>query len=388
MTWTERRKRGGYVLHERDVVIIGGGVIGCSIAYYLAKRGARVTVLERDLFGSHASSAAAGILGAQLEMDGPGPLSELCLKSRSMFPDLASELYRLTGIDIELIRAGIMHIAWTPEEAEMLRHRGALQRSRGEVADWWDRDRVRSLEPAVSDQIEGALYIPRDSHVSPARLTRAFSFAAELLGAEMIERCEVTSLRIEKDRVEGVESDRGTFRAEHVVLAAGAWTVTLAKQLGVHLPVVPMKGESLAVFPRRARFERTLFAEGCYLVPKADGKVIVGATERGGDFTEWVTTDAIRCLTSKAVRLVPDLAESTFIRAWASVRPSSPDGLPYVGRMGHYRTLFVATSHFRNGILLSPITGQRIADLIAGEEVPDIEPFSPNRLLSDDSSQQ
>src|SRR5690606_17432180 len=108
------------------VVIIGGGVIGCSIAYYLAKRGARVTVLERDLFGSHASSAAAGILGAQLEMDGPGPLSELCLKSRSMFPDLASELYRLTGIDIELIRAGIMHIAWTPEEAEMLRHRGAL----------------------------------------------------------------------------------------------------------------------------------------------------------------------------------------------------------------------------------------------------------------------
>src|SRR5690606_38180532 len=154
------------------------------------------------------------------------------------------------------------------------------------------------------------------------------------------------------------------------------------------LPVVPMKGESLAVFPRRARFERTLFAEGCYLVPKADGKVIVGATERGGDFTEWVTTDAIRCLTSKAVRLVPDLAESTFIRAWASVRPSSPDGLPYVGRMGHYRNLFVATSHFRNGILLSPITGQRIADLIAGEEVPDIEPFSPNRLLSDDSSQQ
>jgi glycine oxidase len=367
-------------LHERDVVVVGGGVIGCSIAYYLAKRGARVTVLERDLIGAHASSAAAGMLGAQVEMAAPGPMSELCMKSRSMFPDLASELYRLTGIDIELIRAGILRIAWNEEEAEMLRKRGAWQRDRGETADWWDKDRVRSVEPEVSDQIEGALYIPGDSHVSSSRLTRAFSYAAELLGAELIERCEVTALRAGKDRIERVESDRGTFQAEHVVLAAGAWSASLAGKLGLRLPVVPIKGESLAVYPRKELFERTLFAEGCYLVPKADGKVIVGATERAGDFTEWVTMDAIRQLTSEAVRLVPELANSTFIRAWSSIRPGSPDGLPYIGRFGRFRNLFVATGHFRNGILLSPITGQRIAELIAGEEVPDLKPFSPDRL--------
>lgn len=382
------REKGGYVLHERDVVVIGGGVIGCSTAYYLAKKGARVTVLERGLIGAHASSAAAGILGAQSEMDVPGPMSEFCLKSRSMFPALASELYRLTGIDIELVRAGVLQIAWNQEEAAILRKRGAWQRDRGEVADWWDKERVRSVEPAVSDQIEGALYIPGDFHVSSSRLTRAFSYAAELLGAELIERCEVTSFHIEEDRICEVESDRGTFHAEHVVLAAGAWTAALAKQLGARLPIVPMKGESLAIFPRKARFERTLLAEGCYLVPKADGKVIVGATERRGDFTEWVTTDALRRLTSKAIRLVPELADSNFIRAWASVRPSSPDGLPYVGRLGHYRNLFVATAHFRNGILLSPITGQRIAELIAGEDVPDLKPFSPNRLLSDGNESQ
>jgi glycine oxidase len=367
-------------LHERDVVVIGGGVIGCSIAYYLAKRGARVTVLERDLIGSHSSSAAAGILGAQVEMAEPGPLSELCVKSRSMFPDLASELYRLTGIDIELIRTGVLRIAWTREEAEALYKRGVWQRERGGTADWWDRDRVRSVEPAVSDRIEGALYIPGDSHVSSSRLTRAFSYAAELLGAELIERCEVTALRAGKDRIERVESDRGTFQAEHVVLAAGAWSAALAGKLGLRLPVVPVKGESLAVYPRRALFERTLFAEGCYLVPKADGKVIVGATERAGDFTEWVTMDAIQKLTSEAVRLVPELADSTFIRAWSSVRPGSVDGLPFIGKFEPYRNLFVATGHFRNGILLSPVTGQGIAEMIAGEEVPDLKPFSPNRL--------
>lgn len=373
-------KKGGYVLHERDVVVVGGGVIGCAIAYYLAKRGARVTVLERDLIGSHASSAAAGILGAQVEMAEPGPMSELCMKSRSMFPDLASELYRLTGIDIELIRAGVLRIAWDEGEAATLRERGTWQRDHGETADWWDRDRVRSVEPAVSDRIEGALYISGDFHVSSSRLTRAFSYAAELLGAELIERCEVTALHAEKDRVERVESDRGTFRAEHVVLAAGAWSGSLAGKLGLRLPVVPIKGESLAVYPRRELFERTLFSEGCYLVPKADGRVIVGATERAGDFSGWVTMDAIRQLTSEAVRLVPELADSTFIRAWSSVRPGSPDGLPYIGRFGKYRNLLVATGHFRNGILLSPITGQRITELIEGEEVPDLEPFYPDRL--------
>lgn len=370
-------------MRKRDVVIVGGGVIGCSIAYYLAKRGARVTVLERDLIGAHASSAAAGMLGAQVEMVGPGPMSDLCIRSRSMFPDLASELFRLTGIDIELVRAGLFRIAWKEEEAEALRKRGAWQRDHGEVADWWDRDRVRNAEPAVSDQIEGALYIPGDFHVSSSQLTRAFSYGAELLGAELIERCEVTSFHAEKDRVERVVSDRGDFHAEHIVLAAGAWSSVLADTLGVRLPVIPIKGEALAVCTRKAHFEKTLYAESCYLVPKADGRVIVGATSRAGDMTEWVTMDAIRRLTSEAIRLVPELADSTFARAWAGIRPGSPDGLPYLGRLGHYRNLFVATGHMRNGILLSPITGRRIADLIAGEDVPDLLPFSPNRLLRD-----
>lgn len=368
-------------MQTQDVIIIGGGVIGCSIAYHLAKKGADVVVLERDHIGAHASSAAAGMLGAQVEMAFPGPMIELCLRSRAMFPELGRDLYQWSGLDIELNTAGLLRVAWDRTEAEQLRDRARWQRELGGRAEWWETRSVREDEPEVGTGISGALFLPDDAQVSAPRLTLAFARAAQALGARLMEGCEVTGFLTEGDRVTGVETANGVFRAGTVVLAAGAWSGVMARRLGLHLPVFPVKGESLALRPNRQLLQKTLFAHGCYLVPKADGRIVVGATEREHDFSAGVSLGAIHQLAEEAVRLIPSLAQADLFTYWSSVRPGSGDGLPLMGPLAAVRGLYVASGHFRNGILLSPITGALMAELIAGRAVPELAPFSPNRLL-------
>jgi len=368
-------------VQTQDVIVIGGGVIGCSIAYYLAKKGANVVVLERDRVGAHASSAAAGMLGAQVEMAFPGPMIQLCLRSRAMFPELGRELYERTGLDIELNTEGLLRVAWNRTEAEELRDRAHWQRELGGRAEWWEPRSVREDEPEVGADITGALFLPDDAQVSAPRLTLAFARAAQALGVRLLEGCEVTDFLTDGDQVTGVETVVGTFRAGVVVLAAGAWSGVLARRLGLNLPVFPVKGESLALRPDRLPHRKTLFAHGCYLVPKADGRIVVGATEKEHDFSPGVSLGAIHRLAHEATRLVPSLAEADVWSYWSSVRPGSGDGLPLMGRLASVRGLYVASGHFRNGILLSPITGALMAELITGAQVPELAPFSPDRLL-------
>lgn len=364
-----------------DVVIVGGGVIGCAIAYHLAKNGARVVVVERDTVGAHASSAAAGMLGAQVETTHPGPFVSLCLESRARFPRLAEALYALTGIDIELNRAGLLRLAQNDEEQQALLARAEWQRALGEPAEWLDGFALREREPAVSDAVVGALAIPGDHQVNAAKLTRAFAEAAVRLGARIIEHCAVERFLRDGTRVVGVETEGETYRAEWTVLAAGAWSGVLGRRLGLRLPVGPVKGESLSVVLQAVPFRKTLFAHGCYLVPKQGGRVVIGATEARAGFDRRVTLAAVTQLAAAAKTLVPALAEATFERAWASVRPHSADGLPFLGTVAGHPGLVVATGHFRNGILLAPITGELIAQLIRTGQTPDLlAPFSPDRL--------
>ncbi|PTX64922.1 glycine oxidase [Melghirimyces profundicolus] len=365
-----------------EVAVIGGGVIGCSIAYHLASEGVSVTLLEKDRIGEKASSAAAGMLGAQVESGFPGPMVDLCLASREMFPSLARELKEKTGLDIEWDGTGLLRLAGDPAEGEELRERGAWQREQGETAEWWDPKTLLRREPALGEGVAGGLFIPGDSQVSAPRLVQALARGASLTGAELLEGAEVRRFRCEGGRIRELETSAGRIHPEKVVFAAGAWSGILAEAIGLRLPVVPVKGESLALRWHRPLFRRTLFAKGCYLVPKADGRVIVGATELPGDTSPGVSAKAVHGLLREAVRLVPGLGEADWERAWSGLRPGTPDGLPYLGRAPEHENLWVACGHFRNGILLSAATGRGLADLLLGRPVPRLNPFSPGRVLA------
>ncbi|SEN05753.1 glycine oxidase ThiO [Lihuaxuella thermophila] len=367
---------------HKDVVIIGGGVIGCSIAYYLAKAGVKSIVLERDRIGAHASSAAAGMLGAQSEMTDPGPLTQLCLSSRAMFPSLQEELLEETGLDIELNRTGLLKVAFSEEEAEHLQRRGSWQMKAGQTVRWLDRAECLDIEQELSSQAVGALFLPEDYQVSAPRLTQAFALAAQKRGAVIAEGCRVVAVRQNRGEITEVVTNEGNFYPKWVVLAAGAWSRWIAEWLGLNLPVFPIKGESLSIRPKRPLFRHTLFTEKAYLVPKADGQIIVGATEKPHQMGKQVSAEAIQQLLQAAITIVPALGEGEVTRFWASFRPGSEDGQPYLGRFSAVSNLFVASGHQRNGILLSPATGHLMTQLILGEEPAELKAFQPDRILT------
>lgn len=373
-----------------DAAIIGGGIIGCSIAYQLARRGKSVVVIEQDTAGAQASGASGGMLGAQVEMEGPGPMAELALKSRRLFPSLISDLQAETGIDIEWNQTGMLKVALNEKQREHLQHVAKWQREVGEKADWLEPEEVRKLEPALSPDIAGAVSVPDDTQLSAPRLTAAFAAAAALYGAVFAEKCRVHSFIHDANRITGIKLDRpidplhpnsDEILAEDVVLAAGAWSGQLAAQLGISLPVRPVKGECLFVHAIPAPVKKTIFTHGCYLVPKAGGKLLVGSTMKEQGFDDRVTVDGLRHLTERAMRIIPAFANLPVEKIWAGLRPATPDGHPYIGKAEN--GLLIATGHLRNGILLSPITGKIIADLACGKEPEvDLAPFSPLRAAN------
>lgn len=364
-----------------DVVIIGGGVIGCAIAYALAKKGAKVTVLERDRIGAHASSAAAGMLGAQVEMDFPGPMLDLCLQSRERYSLWQRRLLEETGVDMELREEGMLRLARTTTEVEALRKREEWQRHLGLEATWLERETLLSLEPDLSAEWLGGLSIPGDGQVLASRLVQALAHGIRLYGGTIAEGVHVHDVVTNGEKATAVETNCGPYRCEALVLSGGAWLSPLASRLGLSLPVSAVKGESIALRPPRPLFQRTLFgSEGVYLVPKRDGRVIAGATEKPEDTRPGVTAAGAAWLLQEAIRLIPALEEAEWLGAWSSLRPRTPDGMPVLGPLSAWDNLFVAGGHFRNGILLAPATGEGMAAWIAGEEIPNWGSFSPERF--------
>lgn len=351
---------------HHDVVVIGGGLIGGSVAYRLAKRGKRVLILERDRVGSGASGAAAGMLGAQSEMHEAGPLFELARKSRAMFPKLAEELRELTGIDIGLVQKGLLKVALTPEEAEECRRMIAFQRQAGETAEWLAPHEARALEPELKGPIQGAMRIPGDGQVSAPDLAAAYVQAAVALGAELREHSCVHSLRIERARVTGVVTDEGTIACEQVVVAAAVHGNRLLAQAGLNIDVYPVKGECFSVTTPAPLIGSSVFSHGCYLVPKRGGRLVVGATMIERAYERTVSVEGLMGLMAKAAALVPAIASARWETAWAGLRPQTPDGLPYLGAAAGCEGLFVAAGHYRNGVLLSPATGVLMAELMCG----------------------
>ena len=364
-----------------DVIIIGGGVNGCSIAYYLAGEGKRVLLLEREKLAGKASSAAAGMLGAQVEVREEGALFDIAKESRAMFPSLQYELKEHSGIDIELVQKGMLKLAMNEEEERHLKSTIAFQQKLGERAEWLAPEQVAAREGQLSDALLGAMDIPMDGHVNPERLTHAFAKSAVTLGAEVKEYVEVYTLITDGSTVKGVETSNGTFHGENVVVAAGAWSKRLLGECGVTVPAYPVKGECFSVITERPLLASTIFTESCYIVPKSGNRLVIGATMIPDTFSENVTVGGLFQLMEEAARVLPALKSATFERSWSGIRPQTGDGLPYLGQHPTYKNLVIASGHYRNGILLSPITGKLVTKMIHGEPLPVyMEAFKLDRL--------
>lgn len=344
-----------------DAIIIGGGVIGCSIAYELCKQNKRVLLLEKETIGSRASSAAAGMLGAEMEFETDHPLYVLAKESLDSFSSLSQELFDVCGIDIELIQEGIYELAFTEEEAVELKLRAA-QHSDQQVL-WVTASELLRREPALSTLVKGALYFEKDAQVSPVKLTRAFYQSAKILGAEVREHTSVVHLLQTGNRVTGVVTTKETFHADSVIVAGGVWSSDLEPSL----KMVPVKGECLSFKTQRPLLISTVKYKNCYLVPKRDNRIYVGATSTPHVFDEEVTFSGLFELMEKAKQIMPDLQDAHFEKAWGGIRPQTESGNPYIGPSLHKKGLIVATGHYRNGILLSAITGKRIADYMKSE---------------------
>ena len=364
-----------------ETLIIGGGVIGCVIAYELAKAGQKALVIEKETLGSQATRAGAGMLGAQVEMHNPGPLFELGVASRALFPALRDELLEISSVDIELQTPGIFRVAADERDRAELKTRMEWQQAHGQRAIWYEDVELRQELGDTVSTAYGALYLPDDHQVRNMQLLLGLVTSAKKLGAQFLEETAMTGFVVENGAVAGVMTLNGVIRADRVVLAAGAWTGLLADQLSLGVPIYPVKGQSFLVDSYAPPTPYTIFTHGCYILPKRNGQIYVGATEEQSGFDRRANLGSLAHLSGRAVELMPRLGGLPFSKPIAGLRPGTRDGLPFLGAVPGVEGLYLASGHFRNGVLLAPITGKLIAELLTGKETSlDIDPFSMKRV--------
>lgn len=373
----ERRRE-----RAHDVVIVGGGVMGCACAWELSRHGARVTVLEKSVPGAEASSAAAGILGAQVEAHGPGPMLTLSLASRARYPRFAADLAKATGIDVGFRASGVLRVAFDQRTARRIISDTSWQRAAELPFTKVDRDAARKLEPALSRAIAGGVLFADDARIEPRVLLRALHVAAQRAGVNFRTGAYVKSVAVREGRARGVTLEDGSeIAASHVVVAAGSWTTLIG---GLGLPsgaVRPARGQIVELESPSPLLTRVVFGPRCYLVPRDDGRTLVGSTLEFVGYRREVTAQAVRDLLDAAIELVPGLGDAVVTDSWSNFRPYTDDELPLVGPTP-IEGLVLATGHYRNGILLAPITADIVAAVIGGRRLPvPLSAFDARRLI-------
>jgi glycine oxidase len=365
-----------------DVVVVGAGIIGSIVALRLAQRGGSVTMVDRGVLGGEASTAAAGILGPQLEASGPGPLLDLALASRALYPKLAAELRGKTGIDVGFERCGALAVALDERGEVNLDERIGWQVARRLAVRRLSGDEARAVEPALGAAVRAALEFPDEARVDARALTRACVEAATDAGVRFLDGRRVRRVIVERGSAVGVDVEGERLAAGTVVIAAGSWSGLLE---GADLPplvVTPVRGQVVSLAAPPSLLQRIVAVHGRgYLVPRHDGTVLAGSTMEHVGFDKAVTVAGIARILSLATALTAWLADAPIAGSWSGFRPDTEDHLPLLGETASTRRLVFATGHFRNGILLAPITGQAIAELIAsGRSSVDLTPFSIDRF--------
>ncbi len=351
-------------LRDAEVVVVGGGIIGCAVAYYLARRGRRPLIIERKEIGCEASGVAAGGLWPQHESASEGVFLNLCLEGNRMFDGLAAELRELTGVDIELVHGGLHHLLLDEDEVAEAEEVVSWQRTRGLEAEMLSPEEARKREPSINPAVLAAVYFPHDNQVGTLELTKAFYYGACAAGAYSCVGMPVSGMEVAAGKVRAVRTPKGRVECDVVVNAAGPWAGEVGKMADLEVPVVPVRGQILCTEPLPPLLSSSLITRRVYIVQKRSGCVIVGSTREMVGFVKDVTPEAMDDFVEGALEAVPLLGRVHFMRAWAGLRPFAEDELPILGPVDGVQGLLNATAHFRNGILLAPMTGKIISELV------------------------
>jgi glycine oxidase len=365
-----------------DVLIIGGGVIGLTTAYFLAKDGLQVTVVDRGEFGQESSWAGAGIISPGNPARAKSGFDKLRALSARMFPSLSQHLCEETGIDNGYLPCGGVELMSGVDEATLLSWLDERIESRHMTGA-----ELKRMEPAFAGSLEDGYYQPAMAQVRNPRHVRALAAACRACGVELVSNCAVRNFQADGERVLAAVSDCGELRAHRFLISTGAWTDPLLKPFGWQLGVYPVRGQIVLFNAGKPLFRPVLLQGKNYLVPRADGRILAGATEENVGFVKDNTPEAVNRLTRMARNFVPALERVPVERTWAGLRPGTPDGLPYLGLVPGARNLYLAAGHFRSGITTSPATGLVISDLL--QDRPTAVPladFALDRIVGQDSN--
>ena len=370
-----------------DVVIIGGGIIGCSIALRLAQAKLKVCVLDRSTPGAEASSAAAGMLAPQGETVEPDEFFDFCTASRDLYPNFVAEIEELSGLSVGYRRDGTLLVATSDDESRELDKIYAGQTKCGLPLERLSGADIRSRCAGLSPEICLGLFVQGDHWVDNERLVQALVEACRRSGVTFRDGVRVTQVKRRGNRVECVEAISAsggaamTFSGQHYILAAGCWSSERMASLGMSLPLQPCRGQMIE-FEAPSELPLVVRCGHHYLVPRSPRRVLAGTTSEYVGFEKEVTGEGLRSILDGVLRLAPMVKELRFRRAWAGLRPDTADHLPILG-VGEFESLVFATGHFRNGILLAPITAQLVAELLtSGSTSRSIEAYRPGRFAS------
>ncbi len=367
-----------------DAAIIGGGVIGCAIAWRLAQAGLRSCIIERGKIGAEASSAAGGMLAPLAEADQQDAFFDLAVSSRAIYQGLATELRALTGFDVEYRTEGTLFLALTADDEEELEKRYKWQCAAGLRVEFMSFSKVRELEPLISEKTRWALKFPDDHQVNNRHLLVAIEAAARAAGVVVFENTAAASLIIERSRIRGVLTGGGEIQATSVVVAAGSWSSLVpGAPSAATMAVSPVRGQMIALKAPDPAPNFVIYSGRGYLVPRLGGFLISGSTTEQAGYQKSVTAGGLASIVENAVEIMPAVRSLSIIETWAGLRPTTPDGWPVIGADPEIAGLFYATGHYRNGILLAPVTAEIIRDLIlTGVTSLDLAPFSVTRFAN------
>ena len=350
--------RHGTARADWDVAVVGAGIIGCAVARELARRGARTVLLEARDVGAGATQASAGVLAPFIEAPGEGPLQAMTIESLAMYDEFVASAAAESQMPIEFRRCGTLEVATDATGAAHLRSLGDWVRSRGFHAQWIEPSDVNRVEPRLA-ATSGGLLVGSHGYVRASQLTRALVAAARHHGADVRVGRRVKGITGTGD-LATISVGEETLRAGTVVVAAGSWSSDVSSEVSV----TPMRGQLLRVSWQGPPIERILWSEHCYLVPWLDGTLLVGATMENAGFDERVTVGGVRELLNAATAILPAIADATFVEARVGLRPATATGLPIISRSTDHPMVVHATGHFRNGILLAPLTARLVADIV------------------------
>ncbi|MGB3717115.1 MAG: glycine oxidase ThiO [Candidatus Promineifilaceae bacterium] len=364
-----------------DVIVVGAGIIGVACAWRLASVGLRVTVFDRHAPGSGASQAALGVLGFHARPKMPAAFDDLCQRSKQFYPAIVDELRDFVGQAPDYRPCGQLSVAVNENDLVDLEEDYSANVTLGVPVERPTLEECQLLVPGLNQQVCGAFFLPDDAWVDNTALTLSIARAAERAGAKF-ERGEVQAVVTESCQVTGVRVAGELRLAGWVVIAAGCWSEQISDL--PPLPVQPVRGQALMVAGQP--FRRIVMSPRGYLVPKGNGQTMIGATVERVGFDEANTLGGLNQIVDVGLEIAPGLRDNEFLGAWAGLRPGTPDNLPFIGPFGELPNLIAATGHFRNGILLAPITAALVRAAITGEMSPaDPEPFSPDRTIARES---